>query len=133
MIISFKMIHQVSWSKSNKQTRLSFDRDKPRNLEFELWFIDFGPLLWTGVINWTTHYHSDKHFFDNVLLEHGGPPHVLPLAAEHSKSLLLFELFYSRPPLCLNVMGGGWWPTGFYFETAKSPNSTFPSENRKEH
>ena len=48
MIISFKMIHQVSWSKSNKQTRLSFDRDKPRNLEFELWFIDFGPLLWTG-------------------------------------------------------------------------------------
>ena len=31
--------------------------------------------------NWTSHYHFDffKSVFDNVLLEQGGPPHVLPL------------------------------------------------------
>jgi len=109
----------------------------------------------TKIINSTTHYHLDKHFFDNVILENGGLPHVLHLAAEHYKSLLLYELFYSRPPLCLNVMGGGWWPIGFYLEIAQSPNTlplfyltfslavlelgvwglglSMKSENRKEH
>ena len=40
-------------------TRLAFDRDKPGNLDFRLWFMDFGLLLWgwLRVTNYTTHYH----------------------------------------------------------------------------
>ena len=62
--------------------------------------------------------------FDDVLLEHGGLPHVLPLAVQldffwwtstgdHSKMFLLFEYCCGTPPSCLKVMGGGgggWWP-----------------------
>ena len=53
--------------------------------------------------------------FDDVLLEHGGLPHVLPLAVQldHSKIFLLFEFCCGAPPSCLKVMGGGgwwWWP-----------------------
>ena len=39
--------------------------------------------------------------FDDVLLEHGGLPHVFPLA-------VLFEFFSGTPPSCLKVRGG-WW------------------------
>ena len=50
----------------------------------------------TVVTNLTTYY---QPFFDNVLLEHGGLPHALPLIVHrvgrggHSESLLLFEFF----------------------------------------
>ena len=59
--------------------------------------------------------------FDDVLLEHGGLPHVLPLAVhlsswtskgDNSEPFLLFEFFGGTPPSCLKVVGG-WWPTGF--------------------
>ena len=60
-----------------------------------------------------------KSVFDNVLLEHGGLPHVLPLAVHliftwtgregHPKSLLLFEFSCWRPPSCLKVVGGVGW------------------------
>ena len=59
--------------------------------------------------------------FDDVLLEHGRLPHVLPLAVkldffcwtstgDHSKIFLLFELCCGTPPSCLKVMG--WWVVG---------------------
>ena len=40
-----------------RQTRLVFDRDKPRNLEIGLWTssMDWD---WPRVTNWTPHYHS---------------------------------------------------------------------------
>ena len=58
--------------------------------------------------------------FDDVLLEHGGLPHVLPLAVhleffgwtsrgDHSKVFLLFGFCCGTPPSCLKVRGGGWW------------------------
>ena len=58
------------------------DKDKPRNLEFRLWFMDFGLLLWTeddsglptGPLTIT------KTPLKHVLLELGGLPHVFPLA-----------------------------------------------------
>ena len=47
------------------------------------------------VVLCTLVYGFGTSFFDNVLLEHGGLPRVLPLAVPiaHSKSLLLFEFF----------------------------------------
>ena len=30
------------------KTRLSFDRDKPMNIEFGIWFRELGVLLWAG-------------------------------------------------------------------------------------
>ena len=67
------------------QTRV--DRDKPRNLELGLWFIDFGLLLLTeddsGQGYQLDHSLSQrllKHLFDNVLLEHVGLVCVLPPA-----------------------------------------------------
>ena len=52
-------------------------------MEFRLWFMDFGLLLWTeddsglptGPL---TTQRLLKHFFDNVLLEHGGLPQTTP-------------------------------------------------------
>ena len=70
------------------QTRV--DRDKPRNLEFGLWFMDFGLLLWTEDDSGFYHSLSQrllKHFFDNVLLELVGLICVLPLVVH-----LLFVL-----------------------------------------
>ena len=58
---------------------------------------------------------------DDVLTEHGGLLHVLPLAVhpefflldkwgDHSEPFLLFEVYCGTPPSCLKVMGGvGWW------------------------
>ena len=56
-----------------KRARLLFDRDKPRNL-------DLG--IWTSSLDYQLNSLSlrlFKPFFDNVLLEHGGLPNVLPL------------------------------------------------------
>ena len=49
---------------------------------------------------------------DNVLTEHGGLLHVLPLAVhlsrgDHSEPFLLFEFFSGTPPSCLKVIGWG--------------------------
>ena len=57
--------------------------------------------------------------FNDVLLENGGLPHVLPLAfhlrffcqtcmGDHSEPFLLFEFFCGPPPSCLKVIGWGW-------------------------
>ena len=65
--------------------------------------------------------------FDDVLFEHGGLLHVLPLVVhlkffgwtstgDHSKIFLLFEFLCGIPPSCLKVKGwvvGGGWPTAF--------------------
>ena len=65
--------------------------------------------------------------FNDVLLEHGGLPHVLPLGVhlnffcwtsrgDHSKMFSLFGFCCGTPPSCLKVVGwwwvvvGGWWP-----------------------
>ena len=51
--------------------------------------------------------------FDDVLLEHGGLPHVFPLAVHrflkggHIESLLLFGFYYYRSPSCLKFIGWG--------------------------
>ena len=59
---------------------LVVNRDKPRNLSFGLyfglWSWDF--FYWLGMIQGHKLDHLD--FFDNVLLEHVGLPHVFPLA-----------------------------------------------------
>ena len=58
---------------------------------------------------------------DNVLAEHGGLLHVLPLAVhlrffcwtsrgDHSEPFLLFEFFSGTPPSCLKVIGWGGGP-----------------------
>ena len=63
-------------------------------MEFGLWFMDFELLLWTEVdsgiptgpltiLKTPGSWHFDNgttRKIDNVLLEHGGLPHVLPLA-----------------------------------------------------
>ena len=54
-------------------------------MEFGLWFMDFGLLLWTeddsGLLSGLlTIIKTLKHFFDNVLLEHVGLICVLTLA-----------------------------------------------------
>ena len=71
-------------------TRLAFDMDKPRNLEFGLCLgtLDFFYGLGTGDDGMTQGYQQNhslslklfKPFFDNDLLKHGRLPHVLPLA-----------------------------------------------------
>ena len=54
---------------------------------------------------------------NNLLLDHGGLPHVLDLAVHldnffwmsqggHSETLLLLALFYQSAPSCLKVRGG---------------------------
>ena len=55
------------------QTRA--DKDKPRNLELGLRFMDF----FFG-LRITQGYQLDHSFLDNVSLELGGLPNVLPLA-----------------------------------------------------
>ena len=74
--------------------------------------------------------------FADVLLEHGGLPHVLPLAVylnvlgwtsrgDHSKMFLLFEFVCGTPP-CLKVRGGCGWVGGWvgglqHFSVSPSP------------
>ena len=54
------MVRLFRINQQKLKTRLVVDRDKPRN--FGLWFMVLGL------------------FFDNVLLEHGELPYVLPLS-----------------------------------------------------
>ena len=63
------------------QTRV--DRDKPRNLDFGLWTLDFfyGLRMTQGYqVEHSLSQRLLKHLFDNVLLEHVGLICVLPLA-----------------------------------------------------
>ena len=97
-------------------------RDKPRNLKFGLWFMDFSiDLVWLR----TTHYHSDSLIVtlivDDDLLEHrttpGSPSCYLPrmtwdtfwthrvTQGGYMNHLLMYS--HSDP---LKVMGWGWWP-----------------------
>ena len=75
------------WVQFNNQLRV--DRDKPRNLEFSLWFMDFGLRLWTEDDSGlpTGPFTITKTLFDIVLLEQVGLICVLPLAVH-----LLFGL-----------------------------------------
>ena len=75
------------------------------------------------------HLYNGPGKIDDVSLEHGGLPHVLPLAVhlrffcltcrgDHSEPFLLYEFYCGTPPSCLKVMVGGWvvvggggWPT----------------------
>ena len=59
---------------------------------------------------------------DDVLTEHGGPLHVVPLAVHldffYGQVQVLFEVFLGDLSFILErywvvVVGGGWWPTAF--------------------
>ena len=72
-------------SNNNISTRLAVNRDKPRNLKLELCICSWDFIYGLGK---TQYYQLNqflslrllKPFFDNVLLELGGLPHVFPLA-----------------------------------------------------
>ena len=57
-----------------------------------------------------------KPFFDNVLFEHGGPPHVCPLAVHSTEQVervilslfLLFEFLGPLGPLVAALVFRGW-------------------------
>ena len=70
--------------------------------------------------------------FDDILFEHVGLLHVLPLVVhlkffgwtstgDHSKIFLLFEFLCGIPPSCLKVKG--WWVVGGlqHFSVSPSP------------
>ena len=69
-------------TKTNEITRLAFDRNKPRNLDFELRF------WWAEELRMTQGHQLDhslslrflNHLIDNALLEHSGLPRVLPIS-----------------------------------------------------
>ena len=72
-VINHRLVYVICFKIKMNQTGV--DRDKPRNLEFGLWTLDFFYEL-----RMTQGYQLDhslskrllKHFFDNVLLEHVG-------------------------------------------------------------
>ena len=41
----FPYDNPITYGQFQVKTRIAFDRDTPRNLEFGLWFMDFGLLL----------------------------------------------------------------------------------------
>ena len=101
---------------------LHFQREKKEKL-------DRGSIeyrLTVGLLHNLLIYIRDLSKIDDVLFEHEGLPHILPLAVhlrlfcwlsrgDHSKMFLLFEFCCGTPPSCLKVGGGGggWWPTAF--------------------
>ena len=72
----------------------------------------FGPSCTEFVYPGCWHFDNDATSkFDDVLLEHGGLPHVLPFAVQldffwwtstgdHSKMFLLFDFCCETPPSC---------------------------------
>ena len=62
--------------------------------------------------------------FDDILLEYGGLPHVLPLAVHLFFCAEQVETSFMLKSCCW--MGWGGWVDHQIFETAQSPNSSFP-------
>ena len=55
------------WVQFNNQTRV--DRNKPRNLEFSLWFMDFGLLLWTEDDSGLPTHHAASYYIESRLAQ----------------------------------------------------------------
>ena len=95
---------------------LHFQREKKEKL-------DRGSIeyrLTVGLLHNLLIYIRDLSKIDDVLFEHEGLPHILPLAVHLiffvwtsrgvlSKMFLQFEFLCGTPPSCLRVRGGGWW------------------------